>query len=309
MLNSMVETPSSGLKQLLERRPLLSFFVMATLFSWIVLVPYILSQWNILPNTKGFAVFFALNPFVGPALASYIMHRTLGGKEAWQSVRNSVKQFKAGLKWYLFILIGLPAVMFLGMIVLNGGRIPNFHDINSSFFVGYLIQFVLIFFFGGPLAEELGWRGFALPLMQSRYGALKASLLLGVLWTLWHLPHFLTEAQGGGPGTGLKVFYINLPIFLVLCVSITIIMTWVFNHTKGNLFIAILLHTSINAFSTIQSHVSAPNLTNTNVPFVLGFGVLALLILGLTRGVLGYKQEMVKVGATVTTRSLPNFVE
>jgi uncharacterized protein len=295
MLNSFVETKpalSSGLKKLLERRPLLSFFVMASLFSWIALIPYILSQWNILSNTKAFAVFFALNPFVGPALAAYIMHRTIGGKEAWQNLRRSLKQFKTGLKWYLFILIGLPAVMFLGMIVLNGGSLPSFHDLSSSYFEGYPIQFILIFFFGGSLAEEIGWRGFALPRMQSRYGAFKASLFLGFLWALWHLPHFLTSTQRGGPGTDLSIFYINLPIFIVLCVSITIIMTWVFNHTQGSLFMAVLLHTSINTFSTLQSHLSAPILTRTDLPFLLGFGVLALLILVITRGRLGYTQEL-----------------
>jgi uncharacterized protein len=287
MLNSMVEiqpASSSSTKKLLECRPLLSFFTMATLFSWITLIPYILSQWNILPNTKAYDIFFALNSFAGPLLASYIMHRTLGGKEAWQNIKRSVKQVKAGLKWYLFILIGIPAMMILGFIVLNGGNLPSFNGLTSSFYVGYLIQFVLIFFFGGPLSEEIGWRGFALPRMQARFGSLKASLFLGLLWSLWHLPHFLTETQRGGPGTGLSIFYINLPIFIVSVIAMSIIMTWVFNHTGGSLFIAILLHTSINAFSTVQSHLSTPILTSTDLPFLIGFGVLALLILVFTRG-------------------------
>ncbi|WP_129730837.1 CPBP family intramembrane glutamic endopeptidase [Ectobacillus funiculus] len=294
MLNSLLgaeQTSSSGLKKLLASRPLISFFVMSYGFSWITLIPYILSQWNILPNTKAFAVSFALNSFAGPLLASYIMHRIIGGKEAWQNVRKGLKQVKAGLKWYLFILIGIPAVMFLGIIVLNGGTLPDFHGLTSSYFVGYLIQFMLIFFFGGPLSEEIGWRGFALPRMQSRYGALKASLFMGVLWALWHLPHFLTAPQRGGPGTGLAIFYINLPIFIVLCIAILIIFTWVFNHTQGSLFIAILLHTSINAFSTLQSNLSVPILTRTDLPFLIGFGALALLIIVFTRGSLGYIQN------------------
>ncbi|HEY2420599.1 MAG TPA: CPBP family intramembrane glutamate endopeptidase, partial [Neobacillus sp.] len=66
----------------------------------------------------------------------------------------------------------------------------------------------------------------------------------------------------------------------------------VFNHTQGSLFIAILLHTSINTFSTLQSYLSAPLLTKTDLPFLTGFGFLALLILVLTRGKLGYIQEL-----------------
>lgn len=293
MLNSLLgteQTSSSCLKKLFISRPLISFFVMSYVFSWITLIPYILSQWNILPNIKAFAVFFTLNSFAGPLLASYIMHRTIGGKEAWQNVRKNLIQVKAGLKWYLFILIGIPVVMFLGIMVLNGGTLPSFHGLSSSFFVRYLIQFILIFFFGGPLSEEIGWRGFALPRMQSRYGALKASLFMGVLWALWHLPHFLTDAQRGGPGTSLSIFYINLPIFILSCIAISIIFTWVFNYTQGSLFMAILLHTSINAFSILEPYLSRPLLNKTDLPLLIGFAFLASLILVFTRGSLGYKQ-------------------
>ncbi|MBM7650916.1 membrane protease YdiL (CAAX protease family) [Neobacillus cucumis] len=202
-----------------------------------------------------------------------------------------MKEIKAGLKWYLFILIGVPAVMFLGIIALNGGTLPSFHGLISSFFIGYLIQFVIIFLFCGPLSEELGWRGFALTRMQSRFGALKASLLMGVLWALWHLPHFITNTQRGGPGTSSSIFYINLPIFIVLCIAISIIFTWVYNHTQGSLFFATLLHTSINGLSIIQSHLSGPNLTTTDLPFLIGFWGLALLILITTSGQLGYNSS------------------
>ncbi|MDR4945451.1 CPBP family intramembrane glutamic endopeptidase [Neobacillus cucumis] len=141
------------------------------------------------------------------------------------------------------------------------------------------------------MSEEIGWRGFALPRMQSGFGALKASLLMGVLWALWHLPHFLTDAQRGGPGTSLSILYINVTIFIIMCIAISIIFTWVFNHTQGSLFISILLHTSINAFSIIQSHLSGPNLTSTDLPFLIGFWGLALLILITTRSQLGYNSS------------------
>ncbi|NRD77088.1 CPBP family intramembrane metalloprotease [Bacillus sp. BRMEA1] len=292
MLNSFIETqatPSSGLKKLLESKPLISFFVMAFAFSWITLIPYILSQWNILPNTKFFVIFFVLNPFVGPAFAAYLMNQVIGGKAAWINQRNSLKQTRVDWKWYIFILIGIPAAIFLGMIFLIG-YMPRFHDI-SSYFLGYPIKFIVIYFFGGPLAEEIGWRGFALPRMQARYGGLKASLLIGVLWALWHLPHFLTSAQRGGPGADLSIFYINLPIFIVMCIAISIIMTWVFNHTQGSLFMAILLHTSINTFGTLQSYLSTPLLTRTDLLFLPGFVFIAFLILVWTRGSLGYSQN------------------
>ncbi|MGE7633628.1 CPBP family intramembrane glutamic endopeptidase [Bacillus paramycoides] len=280
---------STGLRWYLESFPLTSFFVMAYLFSWVVLIPFILSQWGIFPKTKAFDIFFFANAFVGPMLAAYIMFRTLEGKESWKKVRKSIISIKVGLKWYLFTLIVIPAAMFLGMIILNGG-IPTLDGLTSKFYVTYLISFVAIFFLGGPLPEEIGWRGFALPRLQSKFGPLKASLLLTVLWAFWHLPHFLTAAQRGGPGSDLSLLYFHLPIFILLCLPISIILTWVYNCHHGNLFIVMLVHASVNTFSLVQTHSTNPVLKNSDLFVVIGLGIVALLILIFTRGNLGYKQ-------------------
>jgi hypothetical protein len=88
-------------------------------------------------------------------------------------------------------------------------------------------QFYPHFFAGGPLGEEPGWRGFALPRMQARDGALRGTLLLGVLWTFWHLPDFLTSAQKGSPGTGLYPFYAGLPVFFLEVMALSIIIATV----------------------------------------------------------------------------------
>ncbi|MGE7765212.1 CPBP family intramembrane glutamic endopeptidase [Peribacillus sp. NPDC096540] len=286
---------STGLRGFLESHPLTSFFVMAYLFSWVVLIPYILSQWGIFPKTKSFDIFFVANAFVGPMLAAYIMFRTLEGNESWQKIRKSIRSTKVGLKWYLFTLIGIPAVMFLGMVMLNGGM-PTFNGLTSKFFVIYPIYFVAVFFGGGPLPEEIGWRGFALPRLQSKFGPLKATLLLGVLWAFWHLPHFLTVAQRGGPGSDLSLLYINLPIFILLCLPISIILTWVYNCHRGNLFIVMLVHTSLNTFSLIQPYLTNPFLKNSDLSIGIGLVFVALLVLIFTRGNLGYKQTSNEVG-------------
>lgn len=286
---------STGLRRYLESYPLTSFFVMAYLFSWVVLIPFILSQWGIFPKTKAFDIFFVANAFVGPMLAAYIMFRTLEGKGSWKKIRKSIISTKVGLKWYLFTLIVIPAVMFLGMVILNGG-IPTFHGLTFKFFVTYLIFFVAIFFLGGPLPEEIGWRGFALPRLQSKFGPLKATLLLSALWTFWHLPHFLTVAQRGGPGSDLSILYIHLPIFILLCLPISIILTWVYNCHRGNLFIVMLVHASINTFSLVQAYSTNPVLKNSDLFVVIGLGLVALLILIFTRGNLGYRQITNEIG-------------
>lgn len=266
---------------------------MAYLFSWIILIPYILSQWNILPNTEIFDVFFTLTAFAGPMLSACIMIRILEGKKAFKVFRKGIWKFNAGLKWYLFALVTIPAVMYLGFVILNGG-IPTFEGLTTQFFASYPIYFVIVFFLGGPFPEEIGWRGFALPRMQSKFGPLKATLLLGILWAFWHLPHFLTTAQRGGPGSDISLLYFNLPIFIVLILAMSIILTWVFNSKQGNLFIVMLVHTSLNTFGTIQPYFTNPVLRESDLSVVLGLGLLALVILIFTKGRLGYYQFTLK---------------
>ena len=278
------------LQNFMRQRPLFSFFFMAYAFSWIILIPYILSQWNVLPDTKYFQIFFILNAFVGPALSAYIMGRVTEGKDSWLNMKKRFYTFKVGWLWYAFVLLGIPLVMMFGISILPGA-LPSFQGFSPSFPVTYILYFVIIFFGGGPLGEEIGWRGFALPRMQARYGALRATFLLGILWTFWHMPHFLTTAQRGGPGSSLSIFYVNLPIFLLLVMSIAVIMTWVFNHTKGSLFIAMLLHASINTFSLILALFSAPLVTSTDLPVAIGLGILSMAIIIFTRGNLGYKPD------------------
>lgn len=280
---------ATNLKEILKGHPLTSFFAMAYLFSWIVLIPYILSQWNIIPRTENFDVSFALNAFVGPMLASFIMIRLLKGKGAIKAFRKSIWKFKLGFKWYLFALVVIPAVMYLGFVILNGG-IPTFEGLTSQFYASYPVYFIAVFFGGGPFPEEIGWRGFALPRMQSKFGPLRATLLLGILWAFWHLPHFLTTAQRGGPGSDISLLYFNLPIFIVLILAISIILTWVFNSKRGNLFIVMLVHASVNAFGLIQPHLTNSALKESDLAVGLGLGLLALIILIVTKGDLGYKQ-------------------
>lgn len=280
---------SRNLQEIMRQYPLFSYFFMAYTFSWIILIPYILAQWKIISGD--YTIFFTLNAFAGPMLSAYIMNYITGGRAEVLRARRSLVQWRAGWQWYLFILIGIPALIMVGVSVLPGA-LASFSGLPSSFLKTYPINFIIIFLFGGPLGEEPGWRGFALPRMQARFGALRGTLLLGVLWVIWHLPHFLTAAQRGGPDAGLSVFYINLPIFFLMVMSVNIIFAWVYNHTGGSVFIAMLLHASLNAFGTyVLPLFPAPIVTSTELSMLIGFGVAALLILFATRGQLGYQSN------------------
>jgi hypothetical protein len=110
-----------------------------------------------------------------------------------------------------------------------------------------------------------------------------------------HLPDFLTSAQRSGPGTNfVTLFTINFPIFFLMVMSLAVIFTWVFNHTGGSVFIAILMHTSINTFGIVQPLFTAPSMTSTDLFMGIAVLVPALLIIILTRGRLGYLQPTKK---------------
>jgi len=274
------------LQQVMRQHPLFFFFVMAYAFSWIVSIPYILEQWGILHGN--FIIIFVIKSF-GPFLAAYIMTGITEGKEGVLRLRQSIRQVRAGWQWYLFILLGIPVLSLLGIIVLPGA-LASFQGFPPHFLVTYLVSFILIFFGGGPLGEEPGWRGFALPRLQPRFGPLQGTLLLGVLWVFWHLPDFLTSAQRGGPNTNfVTLVAINFPIFFLMVMAMAIIFTWVFNHTNSSVFMAILLHTSINTFGIVQPLFIAPSMTRTDLFMCIAVVVPALLILILTHGRLGYQ--------------------
>jgi membrane protease YdiL (CAAX protease family) len=270
----------------MRRHPLFFFFLLAYACSWILSIPFVLSEWDLLPGN--FTILFVLKGF-GPFLAAYLMTRILEGRDGVLRLRKRIYQTRAGWQWYLFILLGIPALTVLG-IILQPGALASFQGLKPLLLVSYPLTFVAVFFGGGPLGEEPGWRGFALPRLQQRYGALWGTLLLALLWTGWHLPDFLTSAQGGGPGTGIGTFLTNFPIFLLLVLAFSIILTWVFNHTGGSIFIALLVHASINTPQVVLAPLfPAVGVTGLNLAALIGFGVPALLILILTRGRLGYR--------------------
>ena len=284
-------TSATGLRATMRRHPLIAFFFMAYAFSWIVWIPYVLSIWHIIPVNTFSALTFPIGTFLGPAFSAFIMTGLLEGDSGLGRLLHRFAFWRVGLQWYLFVLLGVPALCLLGIVVLPGA-LASFKAPTPIFLVHSLEQLFVVFFLGGPLAEEPGWRGFALPRLQRNYGPLRGTLLLAVLWACWHLPHFLTPAQHGGPGTTFAAFLKNFPIFCLLCIALAIIITWVFNHTGGSLLIVVLLHASVDA-NLFPLIFLAPIVTNTDLFPVIGFGLAALVIVIVTRGRLGYPRDTV----------------
>jgi membrane protease YdiL (CAAX protease family) len=104
--------------------------------------------------------------------------------------------------------------------------------------------------------EEFGWRGFALPRLQAKYSALASSLILGCVWVLFHLPLFFT--RGGGVGGNMS----STPFlaFALYILSGTVLVTWIYNNTRGSMLFAYLMHAAFNTWSGVFASASPDGL-------------------------------------------------
>ena len=150
------------------------------------------------------------------------------GLEGLGSFFKRLTLWRAPLRWWLFLILGIPAIVYAGAAI--NGTLGDPIPFSSWTAALPALAFAMIL---GPI-EEFGWRGLALPLLQRRFAPFWAGLILGGIWGLWHIPSFL---MSGLPQSGWSV----APYFLGI-VAISVILTPFFNASKGSLLIAVLYH-------------------------------------------------------------------
>ena len=277
--------PHRGIKALLARHPLVSFFVIAYAGTWLVELPYVLSEYGagVLPTKS--PVLLWTSPvaiFAGPFLSAFVMTGVTEGRAGVHRLLRRFVLWRVGFRWYLFVFVGIPAIMVLSVVVIPG-VLGSFQGLATLAPLPLLGMFLYALIPGGALGEEPGWRGFALPRLQTMHGPLLGSLILGVLWGLWHLPLFWT------PWNTLTV--LNVVGYVLTTTSLAIMYTWVFNNTKGSVLMAILIHATFN-WSTVPvaQLFPTPIFEDYGLLTILGgFGALAVVLVALTRGRLGYQ--------------------
>ena len=209
---------------LIKRHPLFAFFALAYALTWWASILY-----AVYPNP------FPVFPY-GPFLAALIVTGLAVGKDGVKELLSRLVKWRVGFRWYLVALL-LPvalAVAAMYLDVLLGADAPSSEQLDS--WPSLFVLFPLTLLIGGPLGEEPGWRGYALPRLQSGRSALLASLILGVLIALWHLPLLLTSEEPVPPGA-----------FFPEIIAGMIVVSWVYNSTQGSVLMAALMHTSHNA--------------------------------------------------------------
>ena len=184
-------------------------------------------------NVKGptWAIALYLTGGFIPSLLAIFLTWKEEGVSGLRVLGRRILQFKLGWRWYMFTFLIVIAGT-AGQLTINkllGNTIPG------SLFLAQLGSFLPLLILG-PLSEEIGWRGYALGRLQTRWNALISSLIIGLVWALWHLPLF--------PMVGTSQHELGLPFvgFLVVIMANSIFYTWLYNNTEQSLWSAILFH-------------------------------------------------------------------
>lgn len=284
--------------RLARQRPLASYFTLAFALTWALVLPLTLSQnfgvgWlpYVLPDLLGFAL-YVLASFVGPTVAALIVTGLSEGRAGVRALLRRTVRWRVGPQWYLVALLANLVIWLLAYSAVLGPALLWAALDSWTLLVTIFLPFVAFGVLIPAVGEEPGWRGFALPRLQRRYGSLRATLILGTLHGLWHLPALGTILLG--PLTPGQV----LP-FLLTAVGGTFLYTWLFNRTGGNVLLAILTHAAGNAAT--QWLTALLERTGLVVPGaglggwliasgwlnVIAYSAAAVLLVALTRGRLG----------------------
>jgi len=247
-------------KHLLKRHPVAAFFILTYGVSWLVWVPMAVTQID--------HPIYKLGTF-GPTIVALILTSLIGGRAGIKQILRRLLIWRVRARWYLFsfLITAVGVLIAIGLHVWLGGAVPNFNDPAQLYLVIPAFLYVL---FTSVVGEELGWRGYALPRLQARYSALEASLILGLVWGVWHLPLFWMAGN----------FHQQIPIslFLLQTTGFSFLYTWMANHTRGSLLLAHLFHAASN--TTIGVLPVLPMDTGGSLrPLWLVVGILWLIVL------------------------------
>jgi len=223
-----------------------AFFVLTFLLSLPFYGLNALAHFHVLGEPELGPLFIGLFTAAPIASAVILTFRRRGSRGVKELLKRSFDFKRIPARWYLPTLLLGPLILLLsvGALVMTGA------SIGTSLIPLVALPIVFLLFFVMAAGEEVGWMGHAFEPMQKRAGALRAALVLGVIWALWHVPFF--------------VFLMPHPVVLgaqvLTLVGNRVLVAWIFNNTGKSVFAAILFHAADNTALVIlpDIHANAP---------------------------------------------------
>jgi uncharacterized protein len=252
---------------MLYRYPLLFFFLLSYAISWSIWSPLLLANQGLISSQP--PQYLHLLGSLGPALAALIVTRVCNGSVGLRDLLRRMFAWRVASRWYAIAL--LPLLLFFGAVLFTGsnnwapqsfGRSAEYSELPTLL---YGIASILFYGWG----EETGWRGFALPHLQTHHSALKATIILSLGWALWHLPlfGFMPGFSRMGVG-GIFGWYFSL-------LTGAIILTWLTNSTRGSIPIAAIFH---GMMDIVFVSPATPSIVNILGALITVWGIAVLVI-------------------------------
>jgi membrane protease YdiL (CAAX protease family) len=278
------------MKNMIRNNRLKVYFAIAFIWSWGWWAGLIFSTPSdaiLTGNLPPSFIFFALLGGFGPSLSGILVSLLANGKHEVKETLAGLKSVRFSLVWYAASLLTVPLLIVAqtGLQAVTG-RSVTFEVSGLMLIMGFI--WPLFSSFG----EEIGWRGFALPKLQKRYGIRSASLILGLVWGLWHLPSDYIAYSSYG--------WLFIPLFILIgpitLTAHSVIMTLIYNKTKGSLVAMIIYHFTITFTSILAPAISfsghVDDLAKTAVS-VSVLCILAILVMAFSKTMRG-KSVMTK---------------
>lgn len=229
-------------------RDLLLFFLLAYAVTWICFGTVAIKQ--ISPSSPLGIVLILLGAFA-PSIAALTVTARAEGKSGVLALLRRVAKWQVAGRYYIFALTFTVAIKLTAAVIIRAatGAWPHF---GAEPLI--LIPFAIAISTPVQAGEEIGWRGYALPRLASRFGLAWASLILGVIWAMWHLPQFFIR---GGDSYGQ-----SFVVFSVGVVAFSVVLAWLYWRTNGSLLLSMLLHAAYNNSKDVVPSTS-PGATST----------------------------------------------
>jgi len=261
-----------------KRHSLVVGIVLMFLYTWTL----DLSHSGVLPFKVPFVV--GLTVGWGFIFVSLFMTWLTLGKEAMKTLFKRFFLWRVDWKWYLVAILLMPTLRFAAIPLttwLTGVPAdyshPMIRDIVPLDWPLLVMVIPWILFEVFTNGEEMGWRGYVLPRLQAKYNALVSSLIVGVIWSVWHLPKFF----GTGSSEGRSFFW-----FTVYTVSVAVLYTWLYNNTRGSLLLVTIFHASGNTFGIFlpaKFAVASGILSNLETVFFVIAAIVITIFAGVER--------------------------
>ena len=220
------------------------FFVATFAWTWLIWGVAIFLGAN-METAMGFVLLLlgVMGPMVTGIGFTYLTRDKEGRRDYWKRV-ISFKRIPA--RWYLVILLFVPVLNILAALldILTGGSGATWGEAALNLVSNPLSVIPSILFASLiPFIEELGWRGYVLDRLQEKRSALVSSLILGVVWSLWHLPMFFVQ---GSYQANLGVGTLEFWLFMIGVIPLSFAFAWIYNNTRRSILAVILFHAMVN---------------------------------------------------------------